>query len=203
MSNVQCGHQPAQVTPTSDIPISWIFPCHARPDTQTAATARYLFIADIPLSCTSGCNRYRTWAECCTAGVGLVDIGLKWSHWISDPGLAAALSSLVCVCSSPIKAFHRFFLTYLLTVCCKITKLWNENRVFASLLMFVVFPANPTNPSPKAYGLHLAVLVFPTTLLSDPIVFPMEDSLSRLLLRCFLLFMWFLLEEAFFPIPVK
>ena len=116
MSNVQCGHQPAQVTPTSDIPISWIFPCHARPDTQTAATARYLFIADIPLSCTSGCNRYRTWAECCTAGVGLVDIGLKWSHWISDPGLAAALSSLVCVCSSPIKAFHRFSLAYLLTV---------------------------------------------------------------------------------------
>ena len=36
--------------------------------------------------------------------------------------------------------------------------------------MFVVFPANPTNPSPKAYRLHLAVLVFPTTLLSDPIL---------------------------------
>ena len=87
-------------------------------------------------------------------------------------------------------AFHSFsslFSLHICSQCRKITKLWNENRVFASLLMFVVFPANPTNPSPKAHRLHLAV--FPTTLLSDPIVFPMEDSLSRLLLRCFLPFM--------------
>ena len=86
------------------------------------------------------------------------------------------------------KSFSSLFSLHICSQCCKISKLWNENRVFASLLMFVVFPANPTNPSPKAHGLHLAVLVFPTTLLSDPIVFPMEDSLSRLLLRCFLLF---------------
>ena len=100
MSNVQCGHHP-KWPPTSDIPISWIFPCHAGPDTQTAATARYLFISRIS-SCTLCCNRYRDctmysswfsryWAE------------VK-SGWISDPGLAA-FSSLVCVCSSPILLF--------------------------------------------------------------------------------------------------
>ena len=91
--HVQCPMwPPAQVTPTSDIPISWIFPSAAihHPVRYSDCSSRYLFIPDILrlhicLHQISDGVLYRYWAE------------VKSEEWISDPS-NLALSSLVCVC---------------------------------------------------------------------------------------------------------
>ena len=112
------------------------------------ATVRYLFIPRrISSRCTLGCNRYRN-----------VLYRLWWcwwvsrywsevkSEWISDPGLLrVALSSLVCVYSSPISPPHIF-------VHCGTTyRDPNQSFVFAILFTFVFFPLSG-NPEPRADG---------------------------------------------------
>ena len=84
MSNVQCGDQP-KWPPTSDIPISWIFPCQhpARPDTQTAATSDIcLYLGGYPPAAHCAATDIGVLYNVVQLVVGLVlaDIGLKWSQ---------------------------------------------------------------------------------------------------------------------------
>ena len=107
--HVQCPMwPPAQVTPTSDIPISWIFPSAAihHPVRYSDCSSRYLFIPDILrlhicLHQISDGVLYRYWAE------------VKSEEWISDPS-NLALSSLVCVCRATF--FDIVKLTHLLKI---------------------------------------------------------------------------------------
>ena len=111
--HVQCPmRRPAQVTPhlrySNKLDISLPAPCSTR--YSDCSYVRYLFIPRrISSRCTLCCNRYRSGVQCCTAGGGGVGVSRYWaevkSEWISDPGLLVALSSLVCVCSSPISLF--------------------------------------------------------------------------------------------------
>ena len=150
MSNVQCGDQP-KWPPTSDIPISWIFPCQhpARPDTQTAATSDIcLYLGGYPPAAHCAATDIGVLYNVVQLVVGLVlaDIGLKWSQ-SGYPIQASSWPWVPLSVSAPLQ--YRF--SHMFVHCANISrsksKLWSIcNSVHVCHLL------SAGNPPPQADG---------------------------------------------------